>query len=55
VTYDKTAGTIELNLSINTPYKISATEYEEVESSYIYLFEVLKNEHIKFRKVLIAG
>ena len=54
-TYNKIDKTIELNLATNTPYKISETEYEAGESSLVYLFEILKNGHIKFKRLLIAG
>jgi hypothetical protein len=55
VTFDKTNKTIELNLATNTPYKISDTEYEAGESNFIYMFQILKNGHVKLKKILIAG
>jgi hypothetical protein len=55
VTFDKTDKTIELNLAIKTPYKISDTEYEAGESNFIYRFRILKNGHIKLKRILIAG
>lgn len=53
--YDKASKTLELNFATNTPYKISATEYEPGESNYIYRFVVLKNGHIILKRILIAG
>jgi len=54
-TYDKVSKTIELNFATNTPYKISDTEYEAGEANFIYQFVVLKNGHIKLKRILIAG
>jgi hypothetical protein len=55
VTFDKTNKTVELNLATKTPYKISDTEYEAGESNFIYQFQILKNGHIKLKRILIAG
>ena len=55
VTFDKASKTVELNLATKTPYKISDTEYEAGESNLIYQFAVLKNGHIKLKRILIAG
>ena len=55
VTYDHTDKILELNLATRTNYKISDTEYEAGESNFIYQFQVLKNGHIKFKRLLIAG
>jgi len=54
-TFDKANRTVELNLATKTRYKISGTEYEEGESNFIYRFMILKNEHIKLKRILIAG
>lgn len=54
-TFDKTDKTIELNLATRTPYKISDTETEIGETNFIYRFQVLKNGHIKLKRILIAG
>jgi len=54
-TYDKVNKTIQLNLATNTPYKISDTEYDAGESNFIYQFVILKNGHIKLKRILIAG
>lgn len=55
VIFNKTYKTIELNLATKTPYKISETEYEAGESNFIYRFQILKNGHIKLKRILIAG
>jgi hypothetical protein len=55
VTFDKTDKTIEIDLATKTPYKISDTEYEAGESNFIYRFQILKNGHIKLKRILIAG
>lgn len=54
VTYDHTVKILQLNLATRTPYKISDTEYEAGESNFIYQFQVLKNGHIKLKRLLIA-
>ena len=55
VTFDKANRTVELDLATKTRYKISDTEYEEGESNFIYRFMILKNGHIKLKRILIAG
>lgn len=55
VTFDKATKIVELNLATKTPYKITDTEYEVGESNFIYQFAVLKNGHIKLKRILIAG
>lgn len=55
VTFDKANRTVELGLATKTRYKISDTEYEEGESNFIYGFMILKNGHIKLKRILIAG
>lgn len=54
-TYDKVNGTIELIFATNTPYKISETEYEAGEANFIYQFMILKNGHVKLKRILLAG
>ena len=54
-TYSKIEKTIDLSLNINSSLKISETEFDPYESSFIYQFEILKNGQIKFKKLFIAG
>ena len=54
-TYNKEDNILTLSLSINNYQKISKTEYEPYESNYIYRFGILKNGHLKLKKILIAG
>lgn len=54
-TFDKKNSTVELNLSAKTAYNISATEYEVVESNFIYRLQILKNGHLNLKAIFIAG
>jgi hypothetical protein len=54
-TYSKKERILDLNLATRKPEKISDTEYEPNESSYIYQFTILENGHLKFKRFLIAG
>jgi hypothetical protein len=54
-TYDQKTSLIELNLSIHSAVKVSANEWDPIESNLIYRFSVSPNGHIKFRQLFIAG
>lgn len=53
--FNKTESTVQLSLGVNTLHKISGTETENTESSYMYQFQILENNHLKIIRVLIAG
>jgi hypothetical protein len=54
-TYDQKARIIELNLSTHSAVKVSANEWDSIESNLIYRFSIRPNGHIKFQQLFIAG
>jgi hypothetical protein len=54
-TYDQKNSLIELNLSIRSGVKVSANEWDPIESNLIYRFSVRPKGHIKFRQLFVAG
>lgn len=54
-TFDKSDNTLSLNLNSTAPYKTDDGEIERSEFSEIYLFDILNNGKIKFRRVEMAG
>lgn len=54
--YSRKEKTVTLNLSYNTPWKEeNGVEQEGGESNIIYTFRILKNNRLRFVKVMIAG
>ena len=54
-TYDKENSLIELNLYIRSGEKVSAYEWDPIETNLVYRFSVSPNGHIKFRQLFVAG
>ncbi|MES2847960.1 MAG: hypothetical protein V4685_02805 [Bacteroidota bacterium] len=54
---DKAKNILTFNLSYNTPWKEDAegTVLEGGESSVMYSFRILKNQHLQFMYIRIAG
>jgi len=54
--YDKTEHSLQLNLNSNTPINDDKGQpIEAGEFSIIYYFEITKQGHIKFKKIMLAG
>lgn len=54
-TVDQEQQKLNLSLNIKTTFKIDKNEYENTESSYIFIFKILNNHKIKFLQIIIAG